>query len=178
MTILKKVIASGGLLVLIGAGCTADTTTDNSASSGLGVGDETVVGDIVHVVNTAEVMDTIPASETLPEWEAIAEDLPVDDGFQWVHITGDVTNNSNVSQIMDSTSVHVQDGSGNEFKVSTDTIIYVDSDEYPVFLELQPTQTKPWEAYFMVPAGAEGLSLYANDLSFLPEDEVMIDLGL
>ncbi|MDP3970185.1 MAG: hypothetical protein Q8P90_00630 [bacterium] len=142
------------------------------------VGEDAVAGDITHSITSVELLDEIPIDYTLEQWDLIAEALPADDGFQWVHLEGEVTNNSKESQSVDSTSIVVMDADDNEFSVSTDTTIYVEDDMSPVYITVQPTQTVGWDGYFLVPADAEGLTVRANDLSFLPEDEVMIDLGL
>ncbi|EKD76339.1 MAG: hypothetical protein ACD_43C00147G0003 [uncultured bacterium] len=194
---MRKLTAFSGLalslLVLAGAGCLGNSTprpTDpNGGTNGsnenavtaaktYAVGEEATVGDIVHQVVSVETMDTIPSSATLPEWDLIAEDLPAADGFTWVHIDGETTNNSKESQSLDSTSVVVLDADKNEFSVSTDTTIYVDGDKSPVYITLQPTQTVEWEGYFQVPAAAEGLVLKGTDLDFFSEKFVLIDLGL
>lgn len=154
---------------------TAETT---AVATVYQVGEAAAAGDIVYTVVSVEQMDVIPASATLPEWEIIAEDAPASEGFTWVYIVGEVTNNSKESQILTSGSVYVMDAEDNQFDVSTDTTLYVDSDRSPIYLSLQPTQTIEWEGYFMVPADATGLALVGDDLSFLPEDEVRIDLGL
>jgi len=192
---MRKLTALSGLvlslLVVVGAGCTnptprpttgptgtTDTSNTSAAAKTFAVGEEATVGDIVHSVVAVETMETIPASATLPEWDLIAEDLPAADGFMWVRIEGEVTNNSKESQSVDSTSVVVTDSEDNEFSVSTDTTIYVDSDKSPVYITLQPTQTVEWEGYSQVPADADGLTLKATDLDFFSEKFVLIDLGL
>lgn len=191
---MRKFTALSGLALslLVVAGCignstprptTSQTSTNKnsntaSAAKTFNVGEEAAVGDIIHKVATVETMDTIPASSTLPEWDLIAEDLPAADGFMWVRIEGEVTNNTKESQSVDSTSVVVTDSEDNEFSVSTDTTIYVDSDKSPVYITLQPTQTVEWEGYFQVPADAEDLALKATDLDFFSDKFVLIDLGL
>ena len=141
------------------------------------VGEAAAAGDVVHTVTDVEVLDVIPEEYTLEEWDLIAESLPADEGFQWLRIMGTVTNDTGKSQTVDATNVVVLDSNGNEYDVSTRTTIYVDSDRDPISIPVQPTQTVEWEGYFMVVEG-EGFMLKANDLSFLPEDEVMIDLGV
>lgn len=154
----------------------ADTNTVSVKE--YGVGEDAVAGDITHKVVSVEQMDVIPSASTLPEWEIIAEDTPADEGFTWLHITGEVTNNSKEPQTVTTNGIYVTDAEDNQFEVSTDTTIYVDSDKSPVYIDLQPTQTVDWEGYFEVPKDDAGLMLVANDLSFLPESEVRIDLGL
>lgn len=182
------------LLVLVGAGClsnptprptTGPTSNSNSSSEDVAptatvyeVGEDATIGGIVHNVVAVETMDTIPASATLAEWDLIAEDLPAADGFMWVRIEGEVTNNTKESQSVDSSSVVVVDSEANEFSVSTDTTIYVDGNKSPIYITLQPTQTIEWEGYFQVPADADGLALKATDLDFFSEQFVIIDLGL
>lgn len=191
---MRKLTALGSLALalLVVAGCIGKSTprpipgpintneNTNTASDvkTFAVGEEATVGDIVHKVVTVETMATIPAASTLPEWDLIAEDLPAADGFMWVRIEGEVTNNTKVSQSVDSTSVVVTDSEDNEFSVSTDTTIYVDGDKSPIYITLQPTQTVEWEGYFQVPADAEGLALKATDLDFFSEKFVLIDLDL
>ncbi len=158
---------------------TSGTNDTNSvAVKDYAVGEEAPAGDIVHKVVSVEQMDVIPSSATLPEWEIIAEETPADEGFTWLHIKGEVTNNSKETQTVSTNGVYVMDADENQFEVSTDTTIYVDSDSSPVYISLQPTQTVDWEGYFEVPKAATGLVLVGNDLSFLPESEVHIDLGL
>lgn len=160
------------------SGNTNPITGDEVSVKSFGVGQDATAGDIVHNVASVETMDVIPSSATLPEWEIIAEDLPADEGFTWLHIKGSVTNNSKETQTLSTNGVYVMDADGNQFEVSTDTTIYVDSDASPVYISLQPTQTVEWDGYFEVPKAATGLVLVGNDLSFLPESEVHIDLGL
>jgi hypothetical protein len=190
---MKKALSIGvsiAALALVGQGClggststgtttTTDTTTDSQVATATAeVGQAASAGDVVHTVTEVEVLTEIPVESVLPEWEIIAEPLPADEGFQWLHIMGEVTNNTGESQSIDSTNVVVVDAAGNEYSVSTDTTIYVDDEKSPVYIEIQPTQTKPWEGYFMVPVGAGPFQLKANDLSFLPEAEVLINLGV
>ncbi len=181
-------------IVLAGAGCfgqkqsvpprrqsASAVNTDISgqaAAKVYNVGEEAAAGDIVHKIQTVEVMNIIPASATLPKWELIAEDLPAAEDWQWVYITGEVTNNSKTTQTLDSTAVVVKDEADNEFSVSTDTTIYVDSNKSPIYLTIQPTQTISWEGYWQVPAAASKLQLKATDLDFFSEKYVLIDLGL
>ncbi len=158
------------------------TDTTNSAvpatTQTYTIGEDAAAGAIVHNITSVEVLTEIPESYTLDEWSTIAEAKPADEGFQWLHIIGSVTNNSKESQVLGSTNVVVEDDNMNQFSTSSDVVIYVEDDKSPIYLELQPTQTKEWEGYFLVPTSATGLKLLANDLSFLPESEVYIDLGL
>ena len=176
-------------LLALGAGCgdstessvTRDTNTEaveEVAAKVYAVGDMVETGPITHKVVSVEKMDTIPASATLPEWEIIAEDTPADEGFTWLHIKGEVTNNSKEKQNLSSQGVYVVDATGNEFEVSTDTTIYVEDDLSPVYLDIQPTQTVNWEGYFEVPSDTAGLTLMVNDLALLPKTEASVDLGL
>lgn len=151
------------------SGCGASTYTLNQAAP---------AGDFVHTVTYAEKLDIIPASYTIADFEIIAEDLAAADGFTWIHLNGTVTNNSSESDSLDSTNVAVVDSEGNMYSVSTDTTLYVEYGESPVYIEVQPTQTISWDGYFMVPSAATGLQFYGNDLSFVPESEVYVDLGL
>ncbi|MBI2416151.1 MAG: DUF4352 domain-containing protein [Candidatus Kerfeldbacteria bacterium] len=180
------------VIVLAGAGCidgsnsktnaptrtNPTNATSQSTPKTYQISEAASAGDIVHTITSVEALDTIPSSYTLPEWEIIAEELPADEGFQWLHIKGEVTNNTKESQSVDSTNVYVMDADGNKFDVSTDTTIYVPDDASPVYISVQPTQTIEWEGYFMVPQQAEGLVFVGNDLSFLPEAEVQVDLEL
>lgn len=160
------------------AGTSGTNNTSDVAVKEYAVGEEAPAGDIVHKVVTVEQMDVIPSSSTLPEWEIIAEDTPAVEGFTWLHLKGQVTNNSKETQTVSTNGIYVMDADENQFEVSTDTTIYVDSDSSPVYISLQPTQTVDWEGYFEVPKAATGLIMVGNDLSFLPESEVHIDLGL
>lgn len=149
------------------SGCGATYTLHQAATA----------GNFVHTINTAERMEVIPASYTIADFEIIAEDLPAAEGFTWVHLEGTVTNNSSESDSLDSTNIAVVDSEGNMYSVSTDTTIYVEDGESPVYIDIQPTQTIEWDGYFMVPATATGLQFYGNDLSFDPQDEVYVELG-
>ncbi len=186
-----KIVAVAGLLAFVGQSCGSGTTTTNDSTLNYNTdygtevsvteyayGEKAAAGDFVHNVTSVELLDTIPASYTIDDFSSIAEDLAADDGFQWVHIEGEVTNNSSSTESLTSLGVYVVDGDGNEYSVSTDTVIYVEEGMSPIYLDIQPTQTKAWEGYFMVPASATGLKLKGNDLSLLPEEEVLIDLGL
>lgn len=183
------------LAVVAMAGCiggsnaprnTSNRTTSNTnsevdpdaAAKVYGLNEAAAAGDITHTITFVEALDTIPKSYTLPEWEIIAEDLPADKDFQWIHVKGTVKNGSKQTQTVNSTSVYLVDADGNQFDVSTDTTIYIPDDTSPIYLTLQPTQSVEWEGYFMIPTAAEDVMLVANDLSFVPEDVVKIDLGL
>ena len=158
---------------------TATTNADPVASATVfAVNEDAAAGSIIHKVTSVETLDSIPKSYTLADWQVIAEDLPADEGFQWVHIKGTVTNNSKQTQTVTSSSLYVMDAADNEYDVSTDTTIYVPEDASPVYLNLQPTQNRDWEGYFMVPTTAKGLVLVGDDLSFAPKDVIKVDLGL
>ena len=103
------------------------TNTATTASKTFAIGEEATIGGIVHKVVSVQQMDVIPASATLPEWEIIAEDTPAAAGFTWVHILGEVTNTTKEPKTLTSTGVYISDPDGNQFEVSTDTTIYVDS---------------------------------------------------
>lgn len=188
---MKKYTTLTALLmsVLVVAGClntggdatrpdASNATVGGDVTTAVAVNEAGTAGDAVHKVTSVEYLDEIPESYTLPEWDIIKKATPADEGYQWVHITGEVTNNGSSTDALDSTNVFVRDTNGNEYSVSTDTTIYVDSDKSPVYIDLQPGQTKPWEGYFLVPVGATDLVLVANDLSFLPESEVVVDISV
>lgn len=167
---MKKLFISLSLAsVALLSGCGATSYALNDAAP---------AGDFVHTITFVEKLDVIPASYTIADFEIIAEDLAAADGFTWIHLNGMVTNNSSESDSLDSTNVAVVDSEGNMYSVSTDTVIYTEDGESPVYIDVQPTQTISWDGYFMVPAAATGLQFYGNDLSFVPEDEVYVDLGL
>lgn len=136
-------------------------------------------GDVIHIVTTVEVLDVIPAASTISTYDLIAEDAPAADGFKWVHVIGTVTNNSKKSQTINSYSLNLIDSNNNKYEpLTADTILYVEDGKAPVYISIQPTQTKEWETYFLVPVNSENLKLLANDLSYLPEEEVLIDLAI
>lgn len=136
-------------------------------------------GGIVHTVSFIEKLETIPASSTIPAYDLIAQESPAADGFVWLHAKGTVLNNSKKSQTVNSLSFVVLDSKGNEFEpVTTDTILYVDENKVPVSLSVQPTQSVEWETYFLVPKDSQTLQLRATDLSYLPKNTVLINLGL
>lgn len=188
MNKLLKTAAVLGVLVFVGQSCGSGTTsTSNSNTSDTSnsgevmtyeLNQEAAAGDFVHKVTSVELLEEIPESYTIEDFSSIAEALPADEGFQWVHIEGEVTNNSGSTESLTTLGVAVVDGDDNEFSVSTDTTIYIEDGLSPVYIDVQPTQTKPWEGYFMVPASADGLMLSVNDLQLLPEAEALIDLGL
>ncbi|PIW37377.1 MAG: hypothetical protein COW24_00365 [Candidatus Kerfeldbacteria bacterium CG15_BIG_FIL_POST_REV_8_21_14_020_45_12] len=191
MNKLLKTAAVLGVLVFVGQSCGSGTTsTTNTSNTNSYMSDtsatmmeynldeDAAAGDFVHKVSSVELLDEIPESYTTEDFAIIAEPLPADEGFQWVHIEGSVTNNSNTTESLTSLGVSVVDSADHEFSVSTDTTIYVEDGLSPVYIDIQPTQTKSWEGYFMVPKTAEGLKLKVNDLQLLPEAEAVIDLGL
>lgn len=154
------------------------SSSDGVTSANFEMNEDAAAGDYVHRVTLAEKMDLIPASSTIPDFESIAEDLAAAEGFTWVHVKGQTTNNSLESASVDSTNIAVVDSEGRKYSLSTDVTLYVEDEVFPTYIEVQPSQTVEWEAYFQVPADATGLKLYGNDLSFLPEYEVYVDLGL
>ncbi len=134
-------------------------------------------GDIDHVVTSLEFLETIPAENTISSYSAIAEDAPAADGFQWVHLTGTVTNNTNSTQSVNSLTFSILDEVERKYEaMTTDTVLYVDNNKAPVSITVQPTQTVEWEAYFLVPSDANTLTLVASDLNYVPEDTVSIAL--
>ncbi len=172
-------------LVLTGASCGSDdkTTTKTAANTAAAVSTVKVneaakAGDISHTVTLAEKMDTIPASKTVEDFKSIAKDKKAADGFTWVHLTGKVTNNSSESENVSSNSLTVVDDSGKEYDLATDVTIYVPDDKFPTYIDIQPTQTVEWEAYYLVPTTAKGLKLKVNDLQILSDNEALVDLGL
>lgn len=154
------------------------TTGDLAQLPEYGVNEEAVVGDIVHRVTEVEVLSKIPIEYTLEEWSLIAKSLPAGTGMQWVHLQGMVRNNSSQKQTIDSTNIYMIDEDGAEYTVSTDTTIYIPEGKLPVAIDVDPGERESWEAYFLVPENANGVKLLVNDLTFLPEDEALIDLGL
>lgn len=173
--------------VLVMAGCVVGNTSTSNANNAATtstqiktyqVGVDAPAGDIVHHIVSAEKIDTIPASATLLEWQSIAEPLPATTGNTWVHVLGTVTNNSLDSQVIDSTSLYVTDAKNNVYHTSTDTTIYVAVSASPTYLIVPAEETAHWEGYFQIPKTAKKLALHADDLSFFPKAEVLIDLGM
>lgn len=156
---------------------------DSADSSGVSsaefeMNEDAAAGDYVHRVTFVEKLAVIPASYTIPDFESIAEDLAAAEGFTWIHLKGQTTNNALETESVDSTNIAVVDSEGRKYSLSTDTTLYVEDEVFPTYIDVQPSQTVPWEAYFQVPVDATGLKFYGNDLSFLPEYEVYVDLGL
>lgn len=164
------------------AGSNGQTQTNKAAPKSIQVynlNEAAAAGEIVHTVTSAEKLDMIPATSTIPTYDLIAVDSPAADGFVWLHVEGNVTNNSKKSQTVNSLSFTVVDANGNAYEpVTADTILYVEENKVPVALSLQPTQTLEWETYFLVPKEAQQLQLRATDLAYLPENSALIDLGL
>lgn len=174
-------LAALSLFVTACGGAAGGGSTDSSSgasSANFEMNEDAAAGDYVHRVTFVEKIDVIPASYTIADFESIAEDLAAAEGFTWVHVKGQTTNNSLESASVDSTNIAVVDSEGRKYSLSTDTTLYVEDDVSPTYIEVQPTQTVQWEAYFQVPDDASGLKFYGNDLSFLPEYEVYVDLGL
>ncbi len=138
-----------------------------------------LAGEIVHTVTFAEKLETIPATSTIPAYDLIAEESPAADGFVWVHAQGTVLNNSKKSETINSLTFTVTDSKGNVFEpVTADTILYVEENKVPVSLSIQPTQTVEWETYFLVPTDSQNLQFRATDLSYVPKNTALINLGL
>ena len=184
---MKKLLpASLLVLALFVSACSSQTGStgsdeshsDNESAKTYSMNEVAIAGPGAYTVTFAEKMDSIPAANTLPDFESIAQDTPAAEGFMWVHVKGTLENLGKESTSLNSTSLHVQDEDGNVYKTATDTSIYVPSEKSPVYISVEPTQTVDWEAYFMVPKDAKGLVLYGNDLSYVPEAVIYIDLGL
>jgi hypothetical protein len=177
---LAVLIASLSLFVTACGGATQGDSSSSSdvSSANYEMNEDAAAGDYVHKVTFAEKLAVIPASSTIPDFSSIAEDLAAAEGFTWVHLKGQTTNNALESDSVDSTNIAVVDSEGRKYSLSTDVTKYVESDVFPTYIEVQPSQTVQWEAYFQVPVDASGLKFYGNDLSFLPEFEVYVDLGL
>lgn len=175
-----------GLLVLTGAGCGSSTNTNSATNTKAEtqkakvytVGQEAPAGSFAHTVTAAEALAEIPADYTIEEFANIAEAQPAPDGFQYIHVTGNTKNNGKETDSVKSISLYVVDNAGNQYDLQTDVAIYVESDMMPTSIDVQPTQTVEWEAYYLVPTTAKGLQFVATDLNFVPEDEAVIDLAL
>ena len=139
------------------------------------VGQEVLVDEVTHLITLAETMPAIPIENTLDEWSLIAEELPAEEGFQWIHIEAEVTNRSDDIRTLDATSVVVMSRDTTEFLASPDTIIYIPTEKAPFDIHIQPEQTVEWEAYFMVPVDGT-YQLRVNDLNDIPEMEALINL--
>lgn len=176
---------AGSVLALTGAGCGSSTTDSPSTTTTkaeeakvYAVGEEAPAGPFVHTVTDVEALTEIPADYTIEEFANIAEAQAAPDGFQYIHVTGTTTNNGNETDSVKSISLYVIDSANRQYDLQTDVAIYVESDMMPTSIDVQPTQTVEWEAYYLVPTTAEGLRFVATDLNFVPEEEALIDLGL
>lgn len=179
-----SVAIASTMLVLAGCGSTAtNSTTSNTKAETqkakvYTVGQEAPAGVFAHTVKSVEALAEIPADYTIEEFANIAEAQPAPDGFQYIHVTGNTKNNGKETDSVKSISLYVVDNAGNQYDLQTDVAIYVESDMMPTSIDVQPTQTVEWEAYYLVPTTAKGLQFVATDLNFVPEDEAVIDLGL
>lgn len=176
---------AGSLLAFTGAGCGGSTTTPTSTTDTkveeakvYAVGDEAPAGVFVHTVTEVEALTEIPAEYTIEDFANIAEAQPAPEGFQYVHVTGTTTNNGKETDSVKSISLYVIDSENRQYDLQTDVAIYVESDMMPTSIDVQPTQTVEWEAYYLVPEAAEGLRFVATDLNFVPEEQALIDLAL
>jgi hypothetical protein len=177
---LSLTIASA-MFVVAGCGSTTTNPSSNTEAEKVEVytlGQEAPAGVFSHTVTAVEVLTEIPADYTIAEFSNIAEAQPAPDGFQYVHVTGNTTNNGNETDSVKSISLFVVDNEGDQYDLETNVAKYVPSDMMPTSIDVEPSQTVKWEAYYLVPTTATGLQFVATDLNFVPEDEALIDLGL
>ncbi len=182
--ILVSMAIASTMLILAGCGSTvttntsSDTKAETQKTKVYTVGQSAPAGVFTHTVTTVEALAEIPADYTIEEFASIAEAQAAPDGFQYIHVNGTTTNNGKETDSVKSISLYIVDNAGNQYDLQTDVAIYVESDMMPTSIDVQPTQTVEWEAYYLVPTTATGLQFVATDLNFVPEDEAVIDLAL
>ena len=142
------------------------------------VGEPAEVGPITHTVTKAEQLETIPASSTIEQFKNIAADKKAAEGFTYVHLTGKTKNNGELPSTIDSNAFKIIDDVGEQHKFATDVTLYVEDEKFPTFIEVAPTKTVDWEAYFLIPNVAKNLQLQVTDLQIIPEATAEIELGI
>lgn len=158
----------------------AETTKEETAKASVtkeyALNEVAVAGSIDHIVSFVEKLDAIPASYATEKFKKSAKDLPASEGFVWYHIKGSTSNKSAKSASVKSISLKLKDAAGNEYKMDTKVAVYVEREKLPTSIQVQPTQTVEWEAYYMLPKNASGIQLMASDLKFVPDNWVVINL--
>jgi hypothetical protein len=142
------------------------------------VGEPAEAGAITHTVTKAEQLDAIPASATIEQFKNIAADKKATEGFTYIHLTGKTKNNSELPATIDSNALKIIDDTGEQHKFATDVTLYVEDEKFPTFIDVAPTKTVDWEAYFLVPNVAKNLQLQVTDLQIIPEATAEIELGI
>ncbi len=142
------------------------------------VGEPAEAGNITHTVTKAEQLDTIPAAATIERFKNIAADKKAAEGFTYVHVLGKTKNNGELPETIDTNALKIIDDTGEKHKFATDVTLYVEDEKFPTFIDVEPTKTVEWEAYFLVPNVAKNLQLQVTDLQIIPEATAEIELGI
>lgn len=142
------------------------------------VGEPAVAGNITYTVTKAEQLNTIPASATIERFKNIAADKKAAEGFTYVHLIGKTENTGEEPATIDSNALKIIDDTGEQHKFATDVTLYVEDEKFPTFIDVAPTKTVHWEAYFLVPNVAKNLQLQVTDLKIIPEATAEVELGI
>lgn len=123
-------------------------------------------GVVTHTLTGYTVLREIPASWTIPRFENIAKAWPAPAGQVWYVLRGTVTNGASEERAVNSLTFRIRDPRGGSFKPNVHTSLYQGEDTNVARLPVPPGESRHWAAFFPVPAGASGLVLEANDLTF------------
>ena len=149
----------------------------NAPNKAYARGEDAPAGDVIHKIALAEVMDIIPAANAIERFKDSAEDQPAPDGGRWVHLKGLVKNNGKSEKSIKAISIYVYDGADKKYEMSTDVAWFVSSEKLPTSINVAPAGSAEWEAYFPVAKGASKFQFEGNDLQFVPDASVRVDLG-
>ena len=151
---------------------TAPASSASTDVNMIDLGNTTVVtGEVAHVLISAEVMSSIPSERMNAEWKerGMSEALPAPENTVWVHVTGSSTNTAAEERSFNATFSLI-DSTNREFQVNvSDTQFYVEDDRSVLYTQIQPGESRVWEAWFLVHSDAENLRLKLDDLTLLAE---------
>lgn len=173
----KKSLALLALMVLTFSGCQG-----SSEPQVYTLNEEAPAGEFVYQINLAEKLEAIPSANTSSEYEAIAADLPAQEGYVWVHLKGSLSNPTQEPAVLSEDKLGIVDSEGTSYTASVEASMYVEAEASVFYIVVAPTSSADWEAYFEVPMDAMGLQFNGFELRYVPGSEVpqgwvAIDLG-
>jgi hypothetical protein len=123
-------------------------------------------GPITHTLTGYKVLREIPASWTIARFKRIAKSDPAPAGQVWYVLTGTTANASPEPRSINSLTYRVRDAQGRNYKPDVTKTLYQPEGTEVVHQKVPAGGSSKWVAFFLIPEGAQGLVLQANDLSF------------
>lgn len=126
-------------------------------------------GPILHEVQLYAVFSEIPESWTIAKFKNIAKPKPSPEGHVWYVLRGTATNNSTDSRSINITTYKITDKAGTSYKADVRNSIYQPEGTGVASITVEPGATQKWLAFYAIPLSAQGLSLKATDMTFVPD---------